>query len=504
MLWGEVLEYWARWQPDRIGLRFEDREYSWAELNTMADELAAGLSNLGVGHGDRVGILLTNRPAYIETVLACMKLGAIAVPVNIRFTAPELAFVIGNADCAVVVTEAALSAGLERTAGERPGMPILNADDGTLDEAKVSGGRPPAVEIDPVDPLFICYTSGTTGDPKGAVLTHMSWSYAAQSRALQGGINLEDIVLLPFPLAFTGGMAMFLTTLWAGGQLVLEQAFDPTRCLHLIRDLRISVLMAVPLVFQQLADHPEFDSTDISSIRCASSGGAPVPVSLMQIWIDRGVPLTQTYTLTEGSTAGLTLPYREAFSRVGFCGVPDLHVEAKIVDEDDNEVPPNVVGEICLKGPAMMKGYWRNEEATAAALRGGWLHTGDLGLRDEGGYFKVVDRAKDMLITGGLNVYPAEIERVLAGVKGVVEVAVIGVPHERWGETPAVVAFTGGQELTGDDVLTACSGELADYKLPRYLVVRDEPLPRNMSGKVLKRHLRDEYADLAASAEPIR
>jgi fatty-acyl-CoA synthase len=262
--------------------------------------------------------------------------------------------------------------------------------------------------------------------------------------------------------------------------------------------------MAVPVIFQQLADHPDFDATDISSIRCASAGGAPVPVSLLQIWLARGITMTQTYSLTEVSASGITLPYKESLSRVGYCGVPAMHSQAKIVDEDGNECPPGVVGEIAIKGPEVMIGYWRNPEATAATLRDGWCHTGDLGLRDEDGYFKVVDRAKDMLISGGLNVYPAEIERVLAGVDGVVEVAVVGVPDDRWGEAPAVVAFTAGAPLTGDDVLEACRGELADFKLPRYLVVRETPLPRNMSGKVLKRDLRDEYADLPAHATPIR
>jgi fatty-acyl-CoA synthase len=504
MLWGEVLEYWARWQPGKVGLQFDERDFTWSDLDRRANELAAGFADLGVGHGDRVGILLNNRPEFIETVMACMKLGAIAVPINVRFTPPELAFVVGNADCAVVVSESALVAGLARTAEERPGMPILDADDGSFDETRKAGELPPPVSIDPDDPLCICYTSGTTGDPKGAVLTHKSWYYGAHCRALQGGINLHDRVLLPFPLAFTGGLAMCFTTLWAGGMLVLERGFDPTRCLRLIEELRITVFMAVPVIFQQLADHPDFAATDISSIRCASSGGAPVPVSLLQTWLDRGIPMTQTYSLTEVSASGITLPYHEALTRVGFCGVPAMHSEAKIVDEEGNECPPDVVGEIAIKGPEVMKEYWRNPEATAATLRDGWCHTGDLGLRDATGYFKVVDRAKDMLISGGLNVYPAEIERVLAGVKGIVEVAVIGVPDDRWGETPAVVAFTGGASVTGDDVLAACAGELADYKVPRYLVVRDEPLPRNMSGKVLKRHLRDEYADLPSRAEPIR
>ena len=504
MLWGQVIEYWGRWQPEAVGLRFEDRDVTWAELDRSTDELAAGLARMGVGPGDRIGILLNNRPEFVETAMACMKLGAIGVPVNVRFTPSELLYVFTNAECRVIVTEDALAAGLSRVVAEHPGLPILNADDGTLDEARDEGARPPAVEIEPSDPLFICFTSGTTGDPKGAVLTHASWHYAALSRALQGGINLHDRLLLPFPLAFTGGLAMMMTALWSGATLVLERGFDPDRVLRLIEGLRITVFMAVPVIFQQLADHPDFEATDISSIRCASAGGAPVPVSLLETWLARGITMTQTYSLTEVSASGITLPYQESLARVGYCGVPAMHSQAKIVDEDGNECAPGVVGEIAIKGPEVMAGYWRNPEATAAALRDGWLHTGDLGLRDADGYFKVVDRAKDMLISGGLNVYPAEIERVLAGVEGVVEVAVVGVPDARWGEAPAVVAFTGGAPLTGEDVLAACRGELADFKLPRYLVVRETPLPRNMSGKVLKRDLRDEYADLPAHATPIR
>ena len=354
------------------------------------------------------------------------------------------------------------------------------------------------------DPFFICYTSGTTGQPKGAVLTHRSWFYASMVRALQGGINKNDRILLPFPLAFTGGLALAMVALWSGATLVLEPAFEPGRALELIEGQRITVFMAVPTLFQLMAQHPAFAATDISSIRCASSGGATVPVSLLRTFLDRGITMTQTYSLTEVSASGITLPYHEAFERVGSCGVPAMHSEAKIVDDDGAEVPPGTVGEIAIRGPEVMAGYWRNPEATAAALRDGWCHTGDLGRMDEDGYFYVVDRAKDMLISGGLNVYPAEIERELAGLKGIVELAVIGVPDERWGETPAVIAVTDGRTLSGADVLARCDGRLADFKLPRYLVVRDSPLPRNMSNKVLKEELRTQYADLPETAVPIR
>ena len=212
---------------------------------------------------------------------------------------------------------------------------------------------------------------------------------------LQGGINKNDRILLPFPLAFTGGLALAMVALWSGATLVLEPAFEPGRALELIEGQRITVFMAVPTLFQLMAQHPAFAATDISSIRCASSGGATVPVSLLRTFLDRGITMTQTYSLTEVSASGITLPYHEAFERVGSCGVPAMHSEAKIVDPDGVEVPPGTVGEIAIRGPEVMAGYWRNPEATAAALRDGWCYTGDLGRMDDDGYFYVVDRAKE-------------------------------------------------------------------------------------------------------------
>ena len=387
MLWGEVLEYWARWQPDKVGLKFEERDFTWAELDRRADELAAGLSNLGVGHGDRVGILLMNRPEFVETAMACMKLGAIGVPINVRFTAPELAFVIGNADCAVVVTEQALAAGLSRTAEERPGMPILDADDGTFDEARVPGGRPRAVELEPDDPLFICYTSGTTGDPKGAVLTHRVVALRGPVPRAPGRHQPPRPPAAAVPAGLHRGPGHDADGAVVGFDAGARAGLRPARAAcGSSRSSASRCSWPCRSIFQQLADHPEFDATDISvDPLCVESGGATVPVSLLQTWIDRGIPMTQTYSLTEVSASGITLPYHEAFTRVGFCGVPAMHSQAKIVDEDGNECPPDVVGEIAIKGPEVMVGYWRNPEATAATLRDGWCHTGDLGLRDATG-----------------------------------------------------------------------------------------------------------------------
>ena len=503
MLWGDTVAYWARWQGDAVAIRFGERDVTWAELSDRADRLAGGLAARGVGHGDRIGLLMANRPEFVEVVVAAARLGAIVAPFNLRFTAHELAYVVDDADCDVVITEAALGHGLE-LAGDRRELTVVDVDDAAYTDLTTGDALVDRPMIDADDPLFICYTSGTTGDPKGAVLTHRSWFYSAMVRAMQGGINRNDSILLPFPLAFTGGLALGMVALWSGARLVLEPAFDPARALHLIESERITVFMAVPTLFQVMAQHPDFEATDISSIRCASSGGATVPVPLMRIYLDRGITMTQTYSLTEVSASGITLPYHQAFERVGSCGVPAMHSEARICDPLGEEVEPGIVGEICIRGPEVMAGYWRNPEATDATLRDGWCHTGDLGTMDVDGYFYVVDREKDMLITGGLNVYPAEIERQLSDVAGIVELAVIGVPDERWGETPAVIAVTDGRPLTGEAILDRCAGVLADFKLPRYLVVRDEPLPRNMSNKVLKAELRAEYGDLPTTATPIR
>jgi len=503
VIWGDTVAYWARWQRDAVAIRFGDRDLTWGELSTRADRVAAGLAELGVGHGDRIGLLMSNRPEFIEVVVGAARLGAIVAPFNLRFTPTELAYVVGNADCDVVVTEAALAPGLSIAHDQRT-LTAIDVDGGSYADLLANDGAFTAPRIDADDPWFICFTSGTTGDPKGAVLTHRSWFYASMVRALQGGINRNDRILLPFPLAFTGGLALSMVALWSGATLVLEPTFDPGRALHLIEAQRITVFMAVPTLFQMMALHPAFAAADLASIRCASSGGATVPVPLLRTYLDRGITMTQTYSLTEVSASGITLPYHQSLEKIGSCGVPAMHSQARICDADGNEVAPGTVGEICIKGPEVMQGYWRNPEATATTLRDGWCHTGDLGTMDADGYFYVVDRAKDMLISGGLNVYPAEIERQLAGIEGIVELAVIGVPDAMWGETPAVVAVTDGRPIDGRTVLDACEGVLADFKLPRYLVVRDTPLPRNMSNKVLKAELRAEYADLPSTAQPIR
>jgi fatty-acyl-CoA synthase len=443
-------------------------------------------------------LMMLNRPEWCFAAMATLKLDAVVVPINVRFTAAEVGFVCRDAGCRVLVSEDALRPALPDVGD----VPVLFADD--LDRHRVEGAAPTVLDVDGRRPAFICYTSGTTGEPKGAVLTHESWNAGSQGWAQAMALGPADRILLPFPLAFTGGLAVWLFTYWAGGCVVLERAFEPTRALQLFEEERITGLFAVPVIFQTLVDHPEWSDTDLSSWRVASSGGAPVPESLISAVQARGVPMAQGYSLTEASAAGTVLPPRDALRKLGSAGRAVLHGRLRIADDQGNDVPTGEVGEILVGGPQNTVGYWNNPDATASALRNGWLHTGDLGRLDDEGYLYVVDRLKDMLISGGLNVYPAEIERLLAGLPGLAEVAVIGVPDDRWGETPAVIAVGDPTVVTPAAVLAACTSMLADYKLPRYLVVRPDPLPRNMSAKVLKRELQREYGNVSLLGEPIR
>jgi len=491
-------EFWARWRPDELAIKYAGVETTWRQLDGRTSDLAAGLAGKGITKGDRIGLLLTNCMEWIELTMAAWKLGALIVPINTRFTPAEVKFVVANAGAKLLFTNDGLVAStntVERCEVIRvETMAPLYADGSTIVTADTA----------PDDAAFICYTSGTTGDPKGAVLTHGSFNAGSQSWAQALDLWPGDKLQLPFPLAFTGGLALWLYTYWSGGSLLLDNEVNIDRIYDNFEKERATGFMGVPTIFQMIVDHPRWKTADLSSWKKACSGGAVVPPSLLKAVQARGVPMLQMFSLTESSAAGTVLPSHDALRKVGSAGIPINHGSLKIADDDDNEVPVGEVGEILLKGPQIMAGYWNNPEASAAALRGGWLHTGDLGYVDDEGYLYVVDRKKDMLISGGLNVYPAELERLIANVPGVVEVAVVGVPDERWGETPLVIVFTNGAKVEANDVLQVCRDNLADFKLPRYFHVSETPLPRNMSGKILKRELKLQFADFPKTAQPIR
>ena len=493
---GNVVRFWSAWNPDGVAVIVGDTEVTWSQLDERTNRVATGLAGIGLRQGDRVGILSTNCLEYLEVAIAGYKVGTILVPLNVRLTAPELRYIIDHAGCRAVVAHGDLAglaeAALDLSEQDEPPLRIGLADGfGTsYEDLQASPAVDPDADVATEDVAYICYTSGTTGTPKGAMLTHGNLLALAQHRIVIDELNSTSRVYLPFPLSFTGG----LVTMWAppfvaGCTFVLDTAMEPERAMQAIERHRITSFSAVPVIWQMIVQHPRFADYDLSSLVICGSGGAAVPESLLQALQAAGLPMSQGYGLTEGSGMSAWLKASDASRKIGSCGRPLMHTRMRTVDPDSEtlvDVAPGEVGELIMKGPDVMLGYWRNPEATAKTIVDGWLRTGDLARIDDEGYVYIVDRSKDMLISGGLNVYPAEIEAVLTAIDGVAECAVIGVPDERWGETPvALIGAAPGAELHASDVVEACRTQLADYKLPRFVVFRDAPLPRGMSGKVL-------------------
>lgn len=502
---GNVVRFWSSWNPDGEAVVIDERACTWAALDERTNRLANGLAGLGIGRGDRVGILSGNCLEYLELAIAGYKIGSLLVPLNVRLTPPELAYIVDDAGCTAVVADGDLAelaaAALGQVSSEVLAIALADGFGTAFDDLRSHDAADPAVHVAADDLAYILYTSGTTGSPKGAMMTHGNVLAMSYNRILADDLTSASRVYLPFPLSFTGGLvSMWAPTYVGGATLVLDTTVEPARALQVIQDQAITNFAAVPVIWEMIVQHPEFADYDLSTLVVIGSGGASVPEALLQRLQDAGLPMSQGYGLTEGAGLNAWLRAEDAQRKLGSCGRPMMHTRMRTVDPEHAtelvDVPAGEVGELIIKGPEVMVGYWNAPEATAATLVDGWLRTGDLARIDDEGYVFVVDRSKDMLISGGLNVYPAEIEAMIAGIDGVAESAVIGVPDDRWGEVPlALIGMLPGAELDTDTVTAVCREHLADYKRPRFVVFREEPLPRGMSGKVLKRELRGEYVD---------
>lgn len=504
---GNVVRFWSGYNPSGQAVVTADEVVTWAALHERTNRIANGLLALGLQRGDRIGILASNCIEYLELTIAGYKIGTILVPLNVRLTAPELRYIVEHAGCRAVVADGEL-AGVAADALDSAAIAVdrigLAPGFGTeFASLRSNIDADPDAPVARDDVAYICYTSGTTGSPKGAMLTHGGVLTMAYNRECSEGVTPASRVYLPFPLSFTGGLvSVWAPTYTAGATLVLDRMVDPLRILQVIESERITSFAAVPVIFDMMLQHPDFAQYDLSSLQVMGAGGAAVPEALIVRLQAAGLPMSQGYGLTEGCGISCWLPAHDARRKVGSCGRPLMHTRVRFVDPDVHDalvdVATGAVGELIIKGPEVMVGYWNAPEATAATLMDGWLRTGDLARMDDEGYVYIVDRAKDMLISGGLNVYPAEIELVLAALDGVAECAVIGVPDRKWGETPlALVRALPGAAIDRSTVLEHCRSQLADFKLPRHVVVIDEPLPRGMSGKVLKRELREQYREIA-------
>ena len=513
--WTNQLARHALMQPGDTALRFMGRTTTWGELDDRVTKLAGALSRRGVGFGDRVLILMLNRTEFIESFLAVNKLGAIAVPVNFRMTPPEIAFLVSDCAARVVITEAVLA----------PVATAVRDLDATLETVIVAGGAatgdgilryndliaepgeaPTPVDIPNDAPALIMYTSGTTGRPKGAVLTHVNIAGQAMTFLFTSGVDLNhDVGFIGVPLFHTAGIGNTIVGLLLGRPTVLYPlgAFDPGALLDVLADEKVTGIFLVPAQWQAVCAAQRAKPRDLK-LRVLSWGAAPASDTLLRDMAETfpGAQILAAFGQTEMSPVTCMLLGEDALRKLGSVGRVIPTVAARIVDEEMNDVPIGQVGEIVYRAPTLMAGYWNNPKATAEAFAGGWFHSGDLVRQDEEGYIWVVDRKKDMIISGGENIYCAEVENVLAAHPAIAEVAVIGRTHEKWGEVPVAVAAVRGAGdaakqpgLSLEDIDEFLTERLARYKHPKALEIVDA-LPRNPAGKVLKTELRQRYAGL--------
>ena len=485
------------------------RRFTFAQLNERVNRIANALLARGITPGDRVATLLKNGIEFIETYFAVAKIGAVMVPVNWRLVPAEIAYILQDAGASALLYDDDFDQAVDElhsgTRGEVPTRLWIRCQN--TQQASPDWAEPYAVVLDsasdeepPVgawddDNLFIMYTSGTTGHPKGAVHSHDGMLWSQFTSMATTDMRADDRFLLPLPMFHVGCLNPVSLLVHRGATGIIMRELDMGEMFRSIEAERVSTFMTVPALLQFMLQAPERQSADLSSVRRISTGAAPVPVSLLDSWAELGISIQQGYGLTESCGPGTLLLPEDAAAKAGSCGRPQMHTEAKIVDDEGNTIPmgSEQAGELLLSGPHMMKGYWNKPKATAASLKDGWLYTGDICTWDSEGFITICDRKKDMIISGGENIYPAELENVLAACPDVQEAAVIGVPSEKWGETPlALVVAAPGTSPDADSLKQWCRDHLAGYKVPQLYELVDA-LPRNPSGKLLKPQLRQQF-----------
>jgi acyl-CoA synthetase (AMP-forming)/AMP-acid ligase II len=507
---GEILARRAQRDPNAEGVVdwASGRRFTYRQFNDRANRVGDLLGRLGVRRGDRIGILAKNGPEFLEAFFGCAKLGIVVVPLNWRLVADELEFILADSGAVALLFDddfvdvaADLHARGDATAlqhfvqiGTRPLLGFATRYDALLEAA--SGAEPVIVATDD-DLLHIMYTSGTTGLPKGAVHTQASGYWSSVNAGLTFDVRPGDRYQVCLPMFHIGALFPAQAMVHLGATAVIMREFDPLASWELIEKERCTGTLLVPAMLTFMLGVYEDVKPDHSALRWAQSGAAPVPVTSIQTYTDLRIPIWQLYGLTESYGIGTASTAEQSIERPGTAGLPYFLSDSRIVDDDLNDVPAGTQGEILLRGP-LMKEYWQRPDASETALWKDptdgttWLRTGDAGVRDADGFLYVQDRIKDMLISGGENIYPAEIENVILAHPGVKEVAVIGIPSEKWGESPLAVVVKASDELSDTEVMQFCDGKLGRFKLPKAVVFTDE-IPRNPSGKVLKRVLRDQF-----------
>jgi len=496
---GELLARNARKYPDKTAFKEGGRSFSYSQYNFRVNKLASAFSGLGIGRGDKVAVLLFNGIEIMDCYFALAKLGAVAVPVNFRFVGPEIVYIADNSDSVALVYDSSFERVIDAAKDQMTGVknyigvgPVevsyaLNYEGGS--------GVEPLVMISDNDPAHIMYTSGTTGKPKGAVLTHKNQYSNIMLNLIERPARHEDVFLCIPPLFHEAALALTMHNVFMGSTVIIHRQFDPRAIMETVAGERVSTLFLVPAMWNFLLQIPDLDKYDVSSIRTAITGAAIMPLNLKRrlLEIFPGLQLYDCFGQTEMSPVTTILKPADTLRKPTSVGKPIVGVEVRAVDSEGNDVPVGEVGEIIYRGPGMMLEYYRNPGATRESIVDGWFHSGDLVRIDEEGFVYVVDRKKDMVISGGENVYPAEVEEVLYRHENILEAAVIGISSEKWGEAVhAVVVTKPGQTLTEAEVKNFCAVNLAGYKKPQS-VEFIEALPRNAAGKVLKTKLREKH-----------
>ncbi len=500
-------------EGDRVALESHSRRVSYIEFDQRTNLVANGLYREGVRFGDRVAMLLFNSVEFMEVLFGCAKLGAIAVPINFRLSADEVSYLLADSGAVLLVVSSRLEAVASKAAGAS-GVHVrrlyvvgeIQGEPSDLQrpfEELLAGAseHPRDEEVTLDDTAMLMYTSGTTGRPKGAMLTHgnMLWN-AVNLVGRLSGLSHDDRTVTAAPLFHIGGLGVFsLPLFYLGATNYLLESFSPLETIELMAQKGATCMFLVPAMWAAIAKVPDFASYDLSGLRFGISGGAPCPLTVIEFFLDKRVNFLEGFGMTETSPLVSVLASADVKTKAGSIGRVCMHVDARIVDDEDHDCATGEVGELALRGPNIFKGYWGLPSATAEAMKHGWFHTGDLGKIDSEGFITLVDRKKDMIITGGENVYPIEVEQVLFRHPEIQDVAIIGAKDERWGETVvAVVVLAKADAIDEAEVISFARERLAHFKVPRRVEFIDE-LPRNATGKILKRDLRLRFSGESAA-----
>ncbi|MFW6101896.1 MAG: acyl-CoA synthetase [Bacteroidota bacterium] len=501
---GEWPTKWAARYPEDPCLKYNDLELTKGEFNQRINRLAHALITEGIGKGDRLAVLMGNSNVFLEILFAISKIGGIMVPLNFRLAVPELEFILNDSEPKMMIYSPEFLPTVEELRGKVASVKqyICETGSGAEKDQRFENwiAEQSDMELKIADtvnmetPHFIMYTSGTTGRPKGAVVRQGQTQWNAINGIHMYVQTPPVVALCAAPLFHIGALHVSATpTIYAGHKLVIQRFFDPAMSLKLIEENSATGMFGIPVMFLFMTMVPEFESTDFSSVQYFLAGGAPCPKPLIETYMKKGVMFCQGYGMTETATGVTALRTEDSIRKLGSCGKPLFHSEVRSVDTEGKDVSQGQMGEVIIKSPTVIKEYWRRPGETAQAIKDGWLYSGDMGYFDEEGYLYLVDRRKDMYISGGENVYPAEVEDVIMGIAQVADCGVIGIPDEKWGEVGlAVVVKKPDMEIAEQEIIDYCRGKLAGYKRPRKVVFAPE-LPRTLTGKILKKELRAKY-----------